>query len=88
MGHLCESVLNLPHDVLTERRRNIINLVQTRHTLDQRIDTIITTAEALMACRNGEIDKCEALRRIKMWHFLPEIKLEEEYEFAVANWQG
>jgi hypothetical protein len=62
--------------------------VKGRHLLDHRIDTIVSAAEAILAHRRGESSSVEALRAVRMHHFLPEVDLEAEYEYCTRNWVG
>lgn len=84
----CKKALALPADVRDERRRRIRAFVKERHLISHRIDTILSTAEALLKCRRGEIDAATALRSLRLWHFLPEVNLKEEKVYSIANWQG
>lgn len=88
VADVCERVLAMPEDQMVEHCKRAKELVFSRHLISHRVDTIISTAEALQDCRNGKITKEVALRRIRMHHFLPEIDMEEEYRHCVANWQG
>lgn len=85
---VCEKVLALPEDVLNARRTATRELVKERHLISHRVDTIISTAEALLKHRNGELTLEAALRHLRLWHFLPEVDLESEYKYAVLNWVG
>lgn len=83
---VCERITNLPINVLAEHARKIRIFVKERHLLDHRIDTILSVAEAIIAHRRGEFSAIEALRAVRMHHFLPEIDLEAEYEHCTRNW--
>lgn len=85
---VCRRVLALPKDVLDERRRLNHELVKSRHLIEHRVDTIISTAEALLLQRDGRITARDALRHVRMHHFLPDVDLESEYPHCVRNWVG
>ena len=85
---VCERALSLPPDVLAERAKNIRKFVKERHLISNRIDTILSTAEALMKHRQDGLPLDDALHAIRMWHFLPEIGLSNEYRYCVRNWVG
>lgn len=87
-GDICERIMRLPKDVVEERRKGIRKFVKARHMIDNRVDTIISTAQAIRNHRDGSISSFEALRAVRMWHFRPDIDLDAEYKHAVANWVG
>ena len=85
---VCERIIKLPADVLAEHARKTRRFVKGRHLLDHRIDTIVSAAEAILSHRRGESSSVEALRAVRMHHFLPEVDLEAEYECCTRNWVG
>jgi len=85
---ICEKLLKLSDDYLHERHRKIVAFIKEGHLIDHRIDTIISVAEAIKRVRCGSVSPESALGMVRMWHFLPEVNLREEYEYAVANWNG
>ena len=85
---VCSQLLCLTEEELKERRKKITTFVKSRHLIDHRVDTIISTAEALRESRNGSMSPNDALGKVRMWHFLPDVDLRDEYQYAVANWLG
>ena len=83
-----EKLLSFTAEQLHERRRKIVAFVKTRHMIDHRIDTIISVAEAIKKARDGRVSPEEALNCVRMWHFLEEVDLRDEYKYAVGNWKG
>lgn len=83
---ICEKIIVLPKDVVYEHAQSVRRFVKDRHLLDHRIDTIISTAEAILAHRNGGLSVADALRSVRMHHFLPEVDLDVEYEHCTRNW--
>lgn len=79
---------SIPKDVVDAKRGAIQAFVKERHMVANRVDTILSTAEAINAFRTGDIDATEALQRIRMWHFLPDVDMGKEYKYAIANWVG
>lgn len=84
----CRQLSNIPRDVVDAKRSEIQAFVKERHMVANRVDTILSTAQAINAFRTGDIDAAEALKRIRMWHFLPEVDMRKEYKYAIANWVG
>lgn len=85
---VCEKALALPDDVRLARAQRVREFVRERHLIAHRVDTVISTAEALLRHRRGELTKEDALRAVRMHHFLPEVDLEAEYPFCTRNWVG
>ena len=83
-----EKLLTLTEDQLHARRKTIISFIKKHHLIDHRIDTILSTAEAIKNVRDGKMSAASALNLIRMRHFLPEVDLREEHKYAVANWIG
>lgn len=83
---VCERILKLPADALAEHARKTRRFVKERHLLDHRIDTIISAAEAILSHRRGGSSAVDALRSVRMHHFLPEVRLEMEYKHCTRNW--
>lgn len=85
---VCDEILATPEDVLVERRNATLELIRSRHMVDNRVDTIISVAEALRKCRDGKMSPENAVKAIRLWHFLPEVDLDVERKYAIANWVG
>lgn len=85
---VCERVAGLPNEVLKHRFEETLSLIKARHMIDNRVDTIISTAEAILKHRRGKLTLAQALRNLRLWHFLPEVDLEVERKYAIANWVG
>lgn len=85
---VCKAALAFSSSELEVRFNSIHKFVRERHLNCHRVDTYISTIEALQKCREGLLDRDEALRQVRMHHFLPEVDLEEEYRYCVANWVG
>lgn len=83
---VCDRVRLLPEDVIQDRRQRVVRLVKERHLISHRIDTIISAVEAIKGRRNGAFSKQEAMRHLRLWHFLPEVDLEDECQHAIRNW--
>ena len=88
VSRVCKQILQLPQDVLDERRKKIQLFVEAKHMIRNRVDTIISTAQAIRNCREGNLTPLRSLREIRMWHFLEEVDLNSEYSQAVVNWRG
>lgn len=82
----CKRVLSLPEDVLAYRRRNLLELIKNRHTTESRVDTILSVYEALIDFKSGLKTDQEALSALRLWHFLPDVDIEEERKYSVFNW--
>ena len=88
VSDVCERLLAVPDGSRRERAERMRAFVEGRHLVAHRVDTILSTAESLLRRRRGEITADEALRAVRMHHFLPEVDLEEEYRWCVRNWAG
>ena len=84
----CDRLLNLEDNDADVRRTATLDLVRAHHCVAHRVDTIISVAEALRSCRGKGLSAEEAQREIRLWHFLPEIDIEKERQYAVRNWVG
>lgn len=82
---VCQKLLRMTEEELNDHRKKIVAFVKERHLIDHRIDTIVSAAEALKKAR-GKITPNADLNQIRMWHFLPEVNVQEEYKYAIGNW--
>ena len=86
--NVCRLLLKMPVEELKDRQRKMIDFVKERHLIDHRVDTIISVCEALQLVLKAQCSSDVALSQIRMWHFLPDVNLKEEYRYATANWCG
>jgi len=75
----CEKALSLNDDEREKNRLKMLELVKTRNMIDNRVDTIFSVAEALLA---------DDVRKIRPWHFQGELNPMTMEELGVVNWQG
>ncbi|MGN0854430.1 MAG: hypothetical protein ACI4R9_02790 [Kiritimatiellia bacterium] len=85
---VCRNVLSLPDDVRSANERKTVEYIRSRNLISNRVDTILSTIEALQKQRSGEFSKEEALDHLRLWHFRPELPRETYMPYAVANWRG
>lgn len=84
----CDRILNMDSRAREQRSEETVKYIFEHHTRLQRVDTIISTVEAIQQHRAGLVSLETALRHVRMRHFLPQVSLGEEYSYCVANWQG
>lgn len=85
---ICKKLLDFPSSFLAERRKKIQQFVREHHLISHRVDTIISVAQAIQMHRREEVSDRDALRFVRMHHFLPEVDLEKEYQYCIRNWVG
>lgn len=85
---VCKKIFETPEEELKRRSEQTLRLLADRHTPEKRSDTIISVAEALIAFRKGEISLEESKRHLRLWHFLPDVDMEDEINYAVEGWVG
>lgn len=83
---VCDRVLTTPKDVLRQRRKSVLDLVRSRHTIEKRVDTILSVAEALQRIRKGISTRESEWKNLRLWHFLPDVDLSEERRYAFRTW--
>lgn len=74
----CDRVLALDEPTRMRNRSETVELVRSRHTFDQRVDTILSVAEALKA---GD------MRLIRPWHFNEPFAGMDALACGVMNWR-
>ena len=84
---VCDQVLAMDPNLRNENAEAAMQLIRTRHMADNRIDTIVSVADALLKCRDESITAEEALGRVRLWHFLPTVCLSEEKKHAIKYWK-
>lgn len=77
---VCDSILDGRTTVNGSETKSYI---QAHHTVDKRVDTIVSCAEYMRDNPNRCIG--DGVERLRLWHFLPEIDLEEEKRFAIRS---
>lgn len=87
-SRICKNVLALPKDVREEKECLTFDYIHSRNHVSHRVDTILSTVEALQGHRSGELTVEEALNHLRLWHFRPELSKGEVLRVAVANWKG
>ena len=85
---VCRNVLSLPNDVRSENERRTVGYIRSRNLISNRVDTILSTIEAILKQRDGVFSQEEALNHLRLWHFRPELPRETFMPYAVANWRG
>lgn len=88
VSDVCREVMDLPDDVRAEKERLTYDYIHSRNHVSHRVDTILSTIEALQKHRNGEFTVEEALNHLRLWHFRPELSKGEVLPIAVTNWKG
>lgn len=76
---VCARVLAMSRERLLECRRSAIQSVRTRHLISNRMDTLLSVYEAIRLHKG--------VGHIRLWHFLPEIDIISERQYAILNWQ-
>ncbi len=84
----CCKILSLPEAVLQDRRVETLNLLKARHMIDNRVDTIVSVAEALQDCRLSHVPADHVLNGLRLWHFLPTVDFADIRRTAIVNWRG
>ena len=85
---VCSEILSLPEDVRLENELRTVKYIRSRNLISHRVDTILSTVEAIKKCRMGEYSQEEALNHLRLWHFRPNLPREKFIPHAVANWKG
>ena len=85
---VCRNVLSLPSDVRSENERRTVEYIWSRNLIANRVDTILSTIEAIQKQRDGVFSREDALDHLRLWHFRPELPREAFMPYAVANWRG
>lgn len=85
---VCERVLRMPAEALEANAAETARYIHERHMADNRVDTILSVAEALMKVRSRRWSPDQGIASLRLWHFLPEVDLSEERRYAIANWRG
>lgn len=84
----CKCGLALTEEQRVYRWRKCIEFVKGRHLISHRMDTLLSVYESLRQIRTGKVSVDGGLECLRLWHFLPEVDLNEERRYAIANWQG
>ena len=85
---VCRNVLSLPSDVRSENERRTVEYIWSRNLIANRVDTILSTIEAIQKQRDGVFSREDALDHLRLWHFRPELPREAFMPYAIANWRG
>ena len=85
---ICDKINLMKEEDRIANLNQMSDLIRSRHMVENRVDTILSTYKAILDCRLRLVDACAARRSIRMWHFLPDIDLELEYNHCTANWVG
>ena len=88
VADVCRKVLELPEDVRKENVRVTREYIHARNMVSSRVDTILSVIEAIQGQRSGSMTSAEALRHLRLWHFRPDLLLEETLASGVMNWVG
>ena len=75
----CDRVLSLDEPTRMRNQAETTKIVNGRQTFDQRVDTILSVAEAL---------KANDVRLIRPWHFNGDFGKMSVEELGVVNWSG
>lgn len=88
IASVCKNVLNMNSIEREINAQETVKLIRNRHMADNRVDTILSVAQALLDVRSGRITNAAAIHRLRLWHFLSDIDVESELKHAVVNWVG
>lgn len=80
---VCDRVLEIPNEHRLRLSDERIRYIKEHHSVECRVDTIVSCAEVL---RNGTGESLvENITNLRMPHFLPEVDVEVESQYAIRE---
>lgn len=79
----CDTLIERDAGELRKIGEDNMQFVQNHHTVDMRVDTIISFAEAMRAA--PDIQLHDLLPQLRCWHFHDEVNLMDESRFAIRS---
>ena len=79
----CDAILNKDPEELRRIGGSTMRFVQGHHTVDKRVDTIVSFAEALRDAPDMPVS--EMLAKLRCWHFHDGVDLMDESPFALRG---
>lgn len=78
---VCDALMEREPGDLRKIGDDNMRFVQNHHTVDKRVDTILSFAEAMRV--SPDIRLCDMLPQLRCWHFHDKVNLIDESRFAI-----